>query len=95
MDEQQEKLNKEKYNPVYINNSIYKYEDTDKNKIYDDENNIKLKETEEYNIIENKVESKINRKIEKMYFIILIILGIIVVSHIIHYFFSDYVRNLF
>ena len=96
MDEQKEKLNKEKYNPIYMNNSLYKYEDPEnKNKIYDNENNIKFKETEEYNFLENKVELKINRKIEIMHFIILIILEIILVSHIIHYFLSDYVRNLF
>ena len=62
---------------------------------YDIENAIKLKASEESNDKDEKIESKKNIIIEKIYFIILICIGIIIIFHIIHFFLSDYVRKLY
>ena len=90
-------MNENLYNYLYSNHSLFKYFKKEKKRQinYDIENTIKLKAPEESIDIDIKIESKKKLIIEKIYFMILIIIGIMIVIHIIHFVLSDYVRNLF
>ena len=81
----------------FIDHSLFKYLKTLKKRQtnYDIENTIKLKVSEESTDINIKLEPKKKMIIEKIYFMILIFLGIIITFHIIHFVLSDYVRNKF
>jgi len=81
----------------FIDHSLFKYLKKLKKRQtnYDIENTIKLKASEESTDINIKLEPKKKMIIEKIYFMILIFLGIIITFHIIHFVLSDYVRNKF
>ena len=90
-------MNENLYNSLYSNHSLFKYFKKEKKRQinYDIENTIKLKAPEESNDIDRKIESKKKMITQKIYFMILIIIGIMIVIHIIHFILSDYVRNFF
>ena len=90
-------MNENLYNCLYSNHSLFKYFKKEKKRQinYDIENTIKLKAPEESIDIDIKIESRKRMIIEKIYFMILIIIGITIVIHIIHFILSDYVRNFF
>ena len=93
MNENNKSQNKEKYKKVCIKPILFKYNKKKDN--YDSENIIKLKE------MEDSYDTKENNEIKKaiiyykINFTILIIFGIIVTIHIIHYLLSEYVRKIF
>ena len=93
MNENNKSQNKEKYKKVRIKPILLKYNKKKDN--YDSENIIKLKE------MEDSYDTKENNEIKKaiiyykINFTILIIFGIIVTIHIIHYLLSEYVRKIF
>ena len=90
-------MNENLYNCLYSNHSLFKYFKKEKKRQinYDIENTIKLKAPEVSIDIDIKIESRKRMIIEKIYFMILIIIGIMIVIHIIHFILSDYVRNFF
>ena len=93
MNENNKSQNKEKYKKVRIKPILFKYNKKKDN--YDSENIIKLKEMED--LYDTKENNEIKKAIiyYKINFAILIIFGIIVTIHIIHYLLSEYVRKIF
>ena len=93
MDEKAEKRNKEKYKSALMSKISFNY--SKKKEIYDIENILKLNEVEHSNIYKEKKISKIATMCNKIYFTILILIEIILIFHVFHYFLSEYVRKLF
>ncbi len=93
MNEKNENRNRGKYKLAHINKTSFHYNKTQEN--YDTENIIKLKEVEESNVYEEKTVSKKSTISNKIYFALVILIGIILTFHLFHYFLSEYVRKLF
>jgi hypothetical protein len=93
MDEETDKRSKEKYKSALMSKISFNY--SKKKEIYDIENILKLNEVEHSNIYKEKKISKIATICNKIYFTILLLIGIILIFHIFHYFLSEYVRKLF
>ena len=93
MDENINKPKEGKYKSAKIIQPSFKYNKIKSN--YDKENIIKLNESEDSNDVKEKVEEKSTTTFDKIHFIILIFIGLIVTFHILHYFLSKYVRKLF
>ncbi len=93
MNEKNETRNEGKYKLAHINKTSFNYNKTKEN--YDIENIIKLKEVEESNVYEEKIMSKKSTIRNKIYFALVILIGIILTFHLFHYFLSEYVRKLF
>ena len=93
MDENINKPKEGKYKSAKIIQPSFKYNKIQSN--YDKENIVKLNESEDYNDVKEKVEGKSTTIFDKIHFIILIFIGLIVTFHILHYFLSKYVRKLF
>ena len=92
MNKKKEISNKEIFKAARINKVAFKYNNQKMKE--DSENIIKLKETEDLNNREEKMELPKITIYDKIYFIILIVYGIIVAIHIIHYTLSEYVRKI-
>ena len=93
MDENINKPKEGKYKSAKIIQPSFKYNKKKSN--YDKENIIKLNESEDSNDVKEIVEEKSTSTFDKIHFIILIFIGLIVTFHILHYFLSKYVRKLF
>ena len=93
MIEKNENTNKGKYKSAHINKISFKFDKKKEN--FDKENFIKLNEKEDSNALEEKIIYKKISIWNQTYSTILILIGIIVILHILHYFLSDYVRKLF
>ena len=93
MDENIDKSKEGKFKSAKIIQPSFKYNKKKSN--YDKENIIKLNESEDSNDLKEKVEEKNTTTYDKIHFIILIFIGLIVTFHILHYFLSRYVRKLF
>ena len=93
MNEKNETRNEGKYKLAHINKTPFNYNKTKGN--YDIENIIKLKEVEESNVYEEETVTKKSTINNKIYFTTIILIGIIFIFHLFHYFLSEYVRKLF
>ena len=92
MNEKNERTNEGKYKSAHINKISFKLDKKKQN--FDKENIIILKESEDPNDFEEKIVKTISIW-NKIYFIILILIGIILTLHLLHFFLSEYVRKLF
>ena len=93
MDKNIEKPKEGKYKSAKIIQTSFKY--NQKKLSYDKENIIKLNESENSIDIKEKIGAKSVTIFDKIHFVILIFIGLIVTFHILHYFLSKYVRKLF